>query len=284
MTSKNVTKVATKVACVQLSSGPDIHENMSVAADAVREAASNGAKFIASPENTGAMILDLKKKIGAAFTEEDSPAIPFFSDLARETEIWLLIGSLAPKVSGARLANRSYLFSPEGQVFAKYQKIHMFDVDLDTGESHRESEIMEPGKETVLVNMPWAAMGLAICYDMRFPHMFRDLAKQGAQVLAIPSAFTVPTGKAHWHAMLRARAIETGCFVIAPAQCGEHDGGRKTYGHSLIVDPWGRILAEAGEQPGIIYADIDLSLVDQARQSIQQLRHDREYEIKKVGF
>ncbi len=276
-------KSSLNVACIQMTSGVDIQENIHMAAEFVKEAAKNGAEFIATPENTGAMIHDSKVRYNTAFTEEDHPAISAFSNLANSLNIWLLIGSLATKVSGTKLANRSYLFNPDGQTAAVYQKIHMFAVDLPTGESHREADYMEPGSKAVIAQMPKARLGMTICYDMRFPHMYRQMAVNGAEIFAVPSAFTVPTGRAHWHVMLRARAIETGCFVVAPAQCGTHDGGRQTYGHSIIIDPWGRILAEAEEKPGIIYAELDLSLINESRKSLAQLQHDREYEIEKTG-
>ena len=175
------------------------------------------------------------------------------------------------------MAKRSFFFSPSGKEIARYDKIHMFDVDLPNGESYRESSDYEPGDKSALADTDFGKVGLTICYDLRFPHLYRDLAKAGASILAVPSAFTVPTGQAHWSVLQRARAIETGSFVVSAAQCGQHDGDRKTYGHSIIVDPWGVVLAEAGEEPGVITADLDLSAVDKARQAIPALQHDRDY-------
>ena len=206
-------------------------------------------------------------------------------EVAQETGVWLLIGSLAVDLSREpgtaegerRLANRSYLVDPGGAVVARYDKIHMFDVDLAGGESYRESNAFRPGGRAVLAETPWGVLGMTVCYDLRFPHLYRALAQAGADFLAIPSAFTVPTGKAHWHVLLRARAIENGCFVFAPAQWGEHAEGRRTYGHSLIVDPWGEVLADAGEGVGIVTARIDLAAIAKARRMVPSLQHDRPF-------
>ena len=206
-------------------------------------------------------------------------------EVAQETGVWLLIGSLAidlsrePGTAGGehRLANRSYLVDPGGAVVAHYDKIHMFDVDLAGGESYRESNAFRPGGRAVLAETPWGVLGMTVCYDLRFPHLYRTLAQAGADFLAIPSAFTVPTGKAHWHVLLRARAIENGCLVFAPAQWGEHAEGRRTYGHSLIVDPWGEVLADAGEGVGIVSARIDLAAIAKARRMVPSLQHDRPF-------
>jgi deaminated glutathione amidase len=206
-------------------------------------------------------------------------------EVAQETGVWLLIGSLAIDLSRERgtaegerrLANRSYLVDPGGGVVARYDKIHMFDVDLAGGESYRESNAFRPGGRAVLAETPWGVLGMTVCYDLRFPHLYRALAQAGADFLAIPSAFTVPTGKAHWHVLMRARAIENGCFVFAPAQWGEHAEGRRTYGHSLIVDPWGEVLADAGEGVGIVSARIDLAAIAKARRMVPSLQHDRPF-------
>jgi predicted amidohydrolase len=174
--------------------------------------------------------------------------------------------------------NRSLVFNPLGAIVGRYDKIHLYDADPKPGESYRESDDIMPGEKAVIVDTPWCKLGLTICYDVRFAHLYRALAKAGAAIITVPSAFTVPTGTAHWHVMLRARAIETGCYILAPAQTGTHDSGRKTYGHSLIVNPWGEVVADAGDQPGIITAKLDLSKVDEARKALMQLQHDREYE------
>ncbi len=207
--------------------------------------------------------------------EAHDPALPVFSDLAKELKIWLLAGSLAIKVSETKTANRSFLFAPDGRISARYSKIHLFDVQLASGEVYRRSHTVAGGEEAVVAETPWGGVGLSICYDVRFPQLYRRLAQKGAFLFTVPSAFTVPTGSAHWHVLLRARAIENGAFVMAPAQGGEHANGRKTYGHSLIVSPWGEVLAEAGTDPGVIVADIDPELSTEARAKVPNLQHDR---------
>ena len=200
--------------------------------------------------------------------------------LAAELGIWLHVGSIAVRKTEEKLANRSFLFAPDGAIAARYDKIHMFDVAVDPDNKYSESRRYDPGSKAVVTSLPWGKLGLTICYDMRFPGLYRNLAKAGADVIAVPSAFTVPTGKAHWHALLRARAIEAQCFVLAAAQVGEHESGRKTYGHSIAISPWGEVLAEAdGEQTGVIFADIDLAAVTSARERIPSLINDRPYEI-----
>ncbi len=214
-------------------------------------------------------------EIAKATDEAANPALAAFRNLARETGAWILVGSLAIKVEASRLANRSFLLGPDGVIAARYDKIHMFDADLKNGESYRESALFRPGEDTVLAALPWGTLGMTVCYDLRFPHLYRALAQAGADFLSVPAAFTVPTGKAHWHVLQQARAIENGCFVFAPAQWGEHAEGRKTYGHSLIVDPWGEVLADAGEGIGFITAEIDPARVEEARRMVPALRHDR---------
>ena len=224
-----------KAACIQLRSSDDVAENIRVTSTLVREAAAGGARFIATPENTNIMAQDGRAKMAATFVEAQDPALPAFAELAKELRVWLLIGSMHIKVSETKTANRSYLFAPDGSVAARYTKIHLFDVTLASGESYRESSTVEGGQEAVVADTQFGAIGLSICYDLRFPQLYRLLAKKGAFAFTIPSSFTVPTGTAHWHVLLRARAIENGAFVIAPAQGGTHANGRKTYGHSLIV-------------------------------------------------
>jgi predicted amidohydrolase len=198
--------------------------------------------------------------------------------LAAELDIWLLAGSLVVKLEDdSRMANRSFLINPSGMVSARYDKIHMFDVDLEGGESYRESKKFRPGEQAVVADTPFGPVGMTICYDMRFAYLYRTLAQAGARILTVPAAFTRPTGRVHWHTLLRCRAIETGSFIMAPAQCGDHEDGRKTYGHSLIISPWGEILAEAGEEPSIIFADLNLSKVDEARSMVPALNHDRTF-------
>ena len=266
-----------RVACVQLRSGEDVAANMRDAAELIRAARKEGAQFVATPENTGLMARDGGAKLEKTYPEEDDRALPQFCALAEELGIWLLVGSLAIKVSAGKTANRSFLIGPNGRVGARYDKIHLFDVDLPSGETYRESNTVESGGEAVTVSLPWGRIGLSVCYDLRFPQLYRTLAKSGAEILTVPSAFTETTGKAHWHVLLRARAIENGCFVVAPAQGGTHPNGRKTYGHSLIVGPWGDILAEAGTDPGFIAAELDLGDVADARARLPSLHHDRPF-------
>jgi predicted amidohydrolase len=266
-----------KVACVQLRSTDDVDENIAEASNLVRSAAKAGAHFIATPENTTLMAVDGGAKLEKTVAESDDKAVPAFSALAEELGIWLLVGSLAIKVSDKKTANRSYLFDPKGRIEVRYDKIHLFDVNLPSGETYRESNTVAPGAEAVVANLPWARLGLSVCYDLRFPHLYRTLAKAGAEILTVPSAFTETTGKAHWHVLLKARAIENGCFVVAPAQGGTHANGRKTYGHSMIVGPWGDILAEGGVDPGVIAAELDLEEVAAARARLPSLHHDRPF-------
>ena len=268
---------AFKVACVQLNAGRDIAPNIAAASAPIRDAKAKGAQFILTPENTGMIEPKRALLLEKARAEAEHPAIPAFSALAAELGVWLLIGSLQIKLDAATCANRSFLFDDRGRVAARYDKIHMFDVDLKGGESYRESKTFRPGERAVVADTPWGKVGLTVCYDLRFAYLYRTLAQAGAGFLTVPSAFTVPTGQAHWQTLLRARAIETGSFVFAPAQCGEHAEGRKTYGHSLIVAPWGEILAEAGEEPGVITADIDPARVEEARAMIPALTHDRRF-------
>ncbi len=266
-----------RAALVQMNSGRELGPNIDTACRLVREARSAGAELILTPENTTMVepkrALILEKAVG----EADHPAIPAFRSVAAETGAWLLIGSLTIRLDERSCANRSFLFSPAGEIVARYDKIHMFDVDLAGGESYRESATFRPGARAVVADLPFGRLGLTICYDLRFAYLYRGLAQAGAVFLSVPAAFTVPTGRAHWHILLRARAIETGCYVFAPAQCGEHAEGRRTYGHSLVVSPWGEIIAEGGEEPGVILADIDPAKVEEARRMVPALVHDRDF-------
>lgn len=266
-----------KLACVQLRSGENIQENIRDASALIREAAGKGASFIATPENTALMAADGGAKLQMSFAEKDDPALPVFTELANALNVWLLIGSLAIKVSDTKTANRSFLIGPDGHVLARYDKIHLFDVNLPSGETYRESNTVEAGREAVTASLPWGRVGLSVCYDLRFPHLYRTLAQAGAEILTVPSAFTETTGKAHWQVLLRARAIENTCFVVAPAQGGVHANGRRTYGHSLIVGPWGEILAEGGTDPGIVAAEIDLQEIAEVRSRLPSLEHDRPF-------
>jgi len=268
-----------KAACVQINAGPDIADNLKTLDTLIREAEGQGAQLIATPENSCHMRASPEAKLEKSFAEEAHTAVPFFSELARELNVWLLAGSVSVKLSDTHMANRSILFSSAGKIVARYDKIHMFDVDLEGDRCYQESKAVQPGGRAVVVETPWGGLGMSICYDIRFPHLYRDMAKKGADMIAVPAAFTVPTGKAHWEVLLRARAIETGCFVLAPGQTGEHEGGRMTYGHSMIIGPWGEVLADAGEAVGIITADVNPDDIIKARQSIPALQHDREYDI-----
>jgi predicted amidohydrolase len=261
------------IALLQLNSGPDIAANLGFATEMIREAAAQGAKFILTPENTCHMLSPQGAKLKTAPEEGNHPALSVFSGLARDLGVWVLAGSISVKVAEDKIANRSYLFDSDGAQVAAYDKIHLFDVDLPTGESHRESAVVRAGQRGIVAHSPWGGIGMTICYDLRFAALYRALAQAGAKILTIPSAFTVPTGQAHWESLLRARAIETGSFVLAPAQTGEHHGGRKTYGHSLVIGPWGEVIADGGNDVGIIRADLDMDAVDRARGAIPSLLH-----------
>jgi deaminated glutathione amidase len=268
---------------VQMRSGRSIEANVRTASDFIRQAVAGGANYVLTPEVTTQMESDRAKQRAETQVEEENQALAQFRTLARELKVWLHIGSMAVKASSEQLANRAFLIAPAGTIAARYDKIHMFDVTLPNGESYRESKNFRPGSEAVLVDLPWGRLGMTICYDLRFPHLYRALAQGGADFLAIPSAFTKPTGKAHWHTLMRARAIENGCWVMAAAQAGLHEHGRETYGHSLVVAPWGEIVAEAaGVECGVIYADIDRAKVLEARSQVPSLDHDRPFSLKTV--
>lgn len=275
-----------RIALVQLNSGNDPEKNLPIIENYISEAKSGGAEFILTPENTNCLSSNSAKQLAVIHHQDDDPTLKRMRELAAELKVWLLLGSLSFKVDDpdGRTANRSVLISPDGKVKAQYDKIHMFDVDLGNDEVYKESALVRPGEKAVLAQTSFGKIGMSICYDLRFPSLFRALAKSGAQILTIPAAFTVPTGKAHWHTLLQARAIETGCFVLAPAQTGTHDCGgktpRKTYGHSLVVSPWGQVLADGGETTGVTFADIDLNQVTEARKKMPSLRHDRTFVIE----
>jgi predicted amidohydrolase len=258
-------------ALVQTSSGVDMTANLDAAETMIRQAVDRGADMVLTPENVAMMQARRQATIDNACAEDAHPGLARLAAVARECGIWLVIGSLHIRPGDGRLANRSYLIDPEGAVAAHYDKIHMFDVTLSSGEVYRESATFTPGDRAVAAATPWGAVGLTVCYDVRFPALYRMLARAGVGYLTVPSAFTAKTGAAHWHALLRARAIETGSFVFAPAQCGEPVAGRPTYGHSLIVSPWGEVLADAGETPGVVLAEIDPDAVVKARAAIASL-------------
>lgn len=268
---------------VQLRSGRTVASNLDKAEALVRRAAKGGAQYVQTPENTGIMELKPELVLAAAESEGKSAPLAWARALARELGIWLHIGSIAIKLDQSRVANRSYLLDPKGSVTARYDKLHMFDVDLAGGESYRESQYFRPGAKAVLADLPFGRFGLSICYDLRFASLYRALAAAGAELIAIPAAFTKQTGEAHWHVLTRARAIETGAFVLAATQGGLHENGRSTFGHSIVVSPWGEVLAEAGEEPGVIFADIDLAASEEARARIPAIKHGREFEIEIVG-
>jgi len=264
-------------AMVQLRSGLKPEPNLEQATRLIRDAAAAGADYVLTPEVSNMMQENRKALFDQLADEADDLSLQGYRALARELKIHLHIGSLALRATPDRAVNRSFLIDPQGQILASYDKIHMFDIDLDNGESYRESANYQPGETAVISDLPWGRIGLTICYDLRFPALYRALAESGASFLTVPSAFTKVTGEAHWHTLLRARAIETGCFVFAAAQGGLHENKRETYGHSLIVDPWGVVLAEAGIEPGFILAKIDPAQVAAVRRKIPSLQHGRRF-------
>ena len=272
-----------RVALVQLRCGRSVASNLAQAEALIRRAAELGADYVQTPENTSFMELERDRLLHQAESEEESAPLARLRAVAKELGLWLHIGSLAVKIDAERLANRSYVIGPDGEIAARYDKLHMFDVDLGNGETYRESRNYAPGTKGVVVDLPMGRLGMTICYDLRFPALYRALATAGAKLIAIPSAFTRQTGEAHWRVLVRARAIETGAFIVAASQGGLHENGRSTYGHSMIVSPWGEVLAEAGEDPGVIFADIDLSESEAARKRIPALLHGRDFEVEVVA-
>ncbi|MGE0034779.1 MAG: carbon-nitrogen hydrolase family protein [Xanthobacteraceae bacterium] len=266
-------------ALVQMRSGLDPADNLTSAIKLIEQAAKNGADYVLTPEMTNILALKREQLFGVIADEDDDKSLAAFRQLARKLGIFLHVGSLAIKVSPDKAANRSFLIGRDGEILARYDKIHMFDVDLANGESYRESYNYRPGEIAVVATLPWGRLGLSVCYDLRFPTLYRALAEADSSFLAIPSAFTQQTGEAHWHILLRARAIENGSFVFAAAQGGQHENGRATFGHSLIVDPWGRVLAEGGTEPGLVTALIDPAEVAAARAKVPSLQHGRRFEI-----
>lgn len=265
-----------KAACIQNCAEDDVAANIEFAAQLTREAAAAGAQLICLPENFTCLEERDDLYVSRGYTAGNHPALPAFSALARELEVFLALGSLTIKVADGKVANRSYLISPTGEVVTEYDKIHLFDVRLRNGEYYRESNAVAAGDCARIATLPWGRLGLSICYDVRFPYLYRMLANAGAGFLAIPAAFTHTTGMAHWHVLVRARAIETGCYVFAAGQCGTRRWGRRTYGHSLIVDPWGEVLADAGTDTGVIVADVHPAKITEARAMIPSLQHTRQ--------
>ena len=268
-----------KAAMIQMRSGLTPGANSDDAVRMIGEAKSAGADYVLTPEMTNILAAKREQLFSVVVEEEADASLATLREVARKLGIYVHIGSLAIKISPDRAANRSFLIDPKGDILARYDKIHMFDVDLAGGESYRESRNYRPGELAVLADLPWGRLGLTVCYDLRFPALYRALAEAGATMLAIPSAFTKQTGEAHWHVLMQARAIENGSFVFAAAQGGKHENGRDTYGHSLIVDPWGRIIAEGGTEPGVIMAEINPAEVASARARIPSLQHGRRFEI-----
>lgn len=266
-----------KIALVQTSAQADMHETLGRAEKMARDAAAQGADMLQFAEFFSCYHVDAKGIHTGPLPEESHPAIVQFAQLAKELKVWINLGSITVPAPDGRAYNRQYMIDDQGIVRATYEKIHLFDVDLGSDDRYRESASLAPGERAVIVGTPWGKAGLSICYDVRFPHLYRDLAKAGADFLTVPAAFTHRTGKDHWHVLLRARAIETGCFVFATCQSGMH-GKARTYGHSLVVNPWGAIIAEGPEDDeAIVIAEIDVSEVAQARSRIPALKHDRPY-------
>lgn len=266
-----------RIACLQTNSGNDFAANLATVSAMAREAAAGGARIIFSPEYALMMDGSGRTMREKALEPDGAPALPALAALSRELGVWHLVGSLTLKSDDGRMFNRSLLLSPEGAAVATYDKIHMFDATLPSGTVIRESSAYRPGERAVTADTPWGRLGMTVCYDLRFPQLYRALAQRGAVMLAVPSSFQRETGKAHWHTLLRARAIENACFVIAAAMCGDHPGKRMTYGHSLVVDPWGEVIADGGEAPGVVYADLDLSKVEAVRAMLPSLAHDRPF-------
>lgn len=270
-------------ACVQMRSGRDPGANRDAAVAGVREAASRGASYVQTPEMTSLVERSRERLFERVTTEDQDATLAGLRQVARETGTLVHIGSIAVR-SGDKIANRAYLIGADGEILASYDKLHLFDVDLPSGERWRESATYTGGACAVVAFTPWAMLGLTICYDIRFPALYRSLAEAGAEILTAPACFTRQTGEAHWHILQRARAIETGAFVISAAQGGVHEDGRETFGHSLIVDPWGRVLADAGgSEPGVILAEIDLAQVADARARIPALQHARAFTVERIG-
>jgi predicted amidohydrolase len=269
-------------ACIQMRSGRDPAANRDAAVAGLREAAAHGARYVQTPEMTSLLERNRARLFEIVTDEASDPTLAALREAARETGAWVQVGSLAIR-TGEKVANRAFLIDPEGGIAAAYDKVHLFDVDLPSGESWRESATYQGGSCALVAETGLGTFGLTICYDIRFPALYRALAEAGAEVLTAPACFTRQTGEAHWHVLQRARAIETGSFMISAAQGGLHEDGRESYGHSVIVDPWGRILAEGGTEPGVILAEIDLALVADARSRVPALRNARPFTVERVG-
>ncbi|MBR0554288.1 carbon-nitrogen hydrolase family protein [Ciceribacter sp. L1K23] len=272
--------MTTRVAAIQMCSGTDPRRNAETMERLVRDAAARGALYIQTPEMTGALQRDRATLLANLRDEENDVIVRKAAELSRSLSIFVHIGSTAIAAGDGKIANRGFLFGPDGKMICRYDKIHMFDVDLDNGESWRESATYRPGAEARVADLPFGKLGFAICYDVRFPHLFRTEAMAGAQILTVPAAFTKQTGEAHWEVLLRARAIENGAFLIAAAQAGQHEDGRVTYGHSMIVDPWGKVLAAAGGTgEAVVVADIDVGMSAAIRAKIPNLKNGRDFAL-----
>lgn len=276
---------AFRAALVQMTASRSVAENIATMDALVREAAAGGATYVQTPETTGIMDEDPKRLFETLAFQDADPVLAHARSLAAELGIHLHVGSLAIKVGdGAKAANRAFVLGPDGAIVASYDKIHLFDVQLADGQVYRESARYVAGDRAVVADLPFGRLGVAICYDLRFPHLFRRLTQAGgATMLTVPAAFTRPTGEAHWHTLLRARAIENGAWVLAAAQTGLHENGRETYGHSLIVDPWGEVVADAGREVGVVFADVDPEMAATVRGRVPSLVHDRPFELAVVG-
>ncbi|MFK8068889.1 MAG: carbon-nitrogen hydrolase family protein [Gammaproteobacteria bacterium] len=268
------------VGCLQFCADNDLEVNLKLAEKLTRQSAEAGADLICLPEYFSAIEIDDQSTLKNARLEEQHPVLSQFKVLAKELSVWIQIGSMPIRVNEIQVNNRAFLINSDGKITARYNKIHLFDVMLNKGESYHESDVVMPGTEAVVAKTPWGKLGMSVCYDVRFADQYRAMAKKGADFLTVPAAFTQTTGQAHWHTLLRARAIETGCYVFAASQNGVRHTGRATYGHSLIIDPWGVILADAGEEDGFIIAEIDPAKIQEAREMIPALQHDREYNIR----
>src|ERR1700742_4498846 len=268
-----------RVGLVQMRATRTPAQNTDAAVKMIGEAKEGGADYVQTPEMTNVMEVSRDKLFNSIVPEENDASLATFRELAKTLSIHLHIGSLAVQATPDKAANRAFLIDPRGEIVARYDKIHMFDVDLANGESYRESRSYRPGELAVVHDLPWGRLGLTICYDLRFPALYRALAEAGANMLAIPSSFTKQTGEAHWHVLMRARAIENGCYVFAAAQGGKHENGRETFGHSIVVDPWGRVVTEGGTEPGVVMAEIDPSQVAAARAKVPSLQHGRRFEV-----
>ncbi len=272
-----------RIALYQAQSGIEPAANAAALVAAVRDAAAGGAAMLFTPEMSGMLDRDRERAFAKARAEDEDVVLAAVRAAASEAGIWVHLGSLAVKSESGKLANRGFVIDKAGTIVARYDKIHLFDVDLATGESWRESAMYAAGSEAVVVEAtPVGRLGLTICYDLRFPALFERLSEAGAQVIALPAAFTVPTGEAHWQVLLRARAIEAGLFVVAAAQAGRHEDGRETYGHSLIVDPWGKIMLELGGEPGVAFAEIDLAMIDEVRSRIPAMKLRRAIAVARI--